>query len=94
MSFIFNRGNRPEPVLCFYINRTQQTQLVRFVKASNQLCDRFMRPDEHLLFEASPEATLDVYRPNAEGTTLIRSLSCDELSVSHELIEKMLRWLS
>jgi len=94
MSSAFKRVVCPEPILCFYINRTHQTQVARFVNAPNQLCDRIMRPNEHLLFEAHPGELLNVYCLNANGTTLLHSFSCNELSVSHELIEKMLRWLS
>jgi hypothetical protein len=81
-----------EPMLCFYINRTPQTQLARFVKASQD--DRVVRPNEHLLFEAVPGAILEIHVLTAESTTLVNSFSCRDLKVSNELIETMLRWLA
>ncbi|MDX2232624.1 MAG: DUF1830 domain-containing protein [Leptolyngbyaceae cyanobacterium bins.349] len=94
MSFARQRVSLPEPILCFYINRTPHTQLARFVKASQYNRDRVVRPNEHLLFEAAPGTVLEIHMLTEESTTLLNSFSCKELKVSNELIETMLRWLA
>lgn len=83
-----------EPLLCFYINRTLQTQIARFTPACDRVHDRLVRPTEHLLFEALPGAALEIYVLTAERTKLLHTLDCRDLTVSNELIENMLRWLS
>ena len=94
MSFAADYIGCPEPMLCFYINRTHQTQVARFCPVSPKACDRIIRPNEHLLFEALPGANLEIYTLVSDHTTLINSFCCKDLKVSNELIENMLRWLS
>lgn len=83
-----------EPIFCFYINRTSETQIGRFVDSLTQKPDRLIRPNEHLLFEAIPSEVLEIHQFTSGGMALFQSLSCKELRVSNDLIENMLHWLS
>jgi len=84
----------PDPILCFYINKTLQTQIVRFVTKDGIPCERIIRSTEHLLFEASPNASLEVHALTSKNTILLTSFSCKDLKVSNDLIETMLQWLA
>jgi hypothetical protein len=94
MSFASSCIAFSEPLLCFYINRTHETQIARFTRGSKQSHDRLVRPNEHLLFEALPGEMLEIYVLTVDRTMLLRTLDCRDLTVSTELIENMLRWLS
>ncbi|MDX2239521.1 MAG: DUF1830 domain-containing protein [Leptolyngbyaceae cyanobacterium bins.302] len=93
MSFASSCVRSSEPCLCFYINRSQQTQIAKFVNASVPRRDRIIRPNEHLLFEAPPAEILEIYVLASDQPLMLTSLSCRELIVNPELIESMLRWL-
>lgn len=86
-----------DSILCFYVNKTTQTQVARFTTDTRQECDRLIRPEEHVLFEAQPGSKIDIYVLKScqvlEQALLLNSFSCQELAVSHELIETMLRWV-
>lgn len=83
-----------DPILCFYINKTPQTQVARFATLGGRVCDRIIRPDEHLLFDAYPGSILEIHLLTSEHTRLITSFQCQDLKVSNDLIETMLRWLA
>ncbi len=81
-------------MLCFYKNKSTQTQVVRFTQTGNKLCDRIIRPKEHVLFEAEPQAVLEIHQLTANHTLLLKTFPCRDLKVSNELIETMLQWLA
>lgn len=83
-----------DPILCFYINKTPQTQVVRLDQNGGYPCDRIMRPNEHLLFEADPDAILEIHRLIGDHALQRTLLPCKDLRVSNDLIETMLRWLA
>jgi hypothetical protein len=83
-----------DPILCFYINKTSQVQVVRLDQTGRQACDRIMRPNEHLLFEAAPDAVLEIHRLIGDQSLQLTRLPCKDLRVSNDLIETMLRWLA
>lgn len=91
-------GFRPvassEPILCFYINRTNHTQIGRIANASSSLLERVIRPGESFLFETCVEAELEVHLLTPDRAILLKTLPCSDLRISNELIDSLLRWLS
>lgn len=72
-----------ERVLCYYANMTDQLQIVRL---DSQVGDRFERlifPKQRLLFEALPQALLEIYA-GASRIPLQRIL-CSQIQVKETL---------
>uniref|UniRef100_A0A832H066 DUF1830 domain-containing protein n=1 Tax=Oscillatoriales cyanobacterium SpSt-402 TaxID=2282168 RepID=A0A832H066_9CYAN len=94
MSSAFHPVASSEPILCFYINRTNRTQIGRLTNPSDSLIERIIRPGESFLFEAYVEACLELHLLTPERSVLLKTLPCSDLRVSNELIDNLLRWLS
>ncbi len=77
-------------ILCSYKNRTPTVQIIRITNIPNWYFERVVFPGELLLFEALPEAVLEIYiseeaRPilgDCEASRRHRFL-CDWLKVKH-----------
>ncbi|ELS02223.1 protein of unknown function (DUF1830) [Xenococcus sp. PCC 7305] len=64
--------------LCCYVNRTDQIQIVRISNIDEWYFEKVIFPQQRLLFDALPEAELEVYSKNSSETTRI---SCEGLLV-------------
>lgn len=64
-------------ILCYYENATSQVQIARIANIPNWLFERVVFPQQRLLFEALPEALLEV-RTN---TSLLDQIPCLRLQV-------------
>lgn len=69
------------PILCYYANSTSQIQMVSVVQASQWLFERVVFPGQRFLFEAVPDALLEVRSPSALYGRLTRQIPCKELQV-------------
>ncbi len=73
-------ANWSERILCYYENVTQQMQLARIDNLSTWQSERVVFPGQRFLFEAPPDALLQVY-----GCTptlvLLNSIPCLRLRV-------------
>ncbi len=67
-------------ILCYYENATSQVQLARIANIPNWLYERVVFPGQRLLFEALPDALLEVHvcTPNM---TLLECIPCPQLRV-------------
>ncbi len=78
-------------ILCSYKNKTPTLQIIRITNIPNWYFERVVFPGELLLFEALPEAVLDIYiseeaRPiwSAPRSGSLRDrFLCDWLKVNH-----------
>ena len=66
-------------VLCCYINRTDKIQIARIANIEQWYFERVIFPQQRLLFDAPPEAELEIHANNREETTRIR---CENLLVN------------
>lgn len=57
-SLPINWSNR---ILCYYENATNQVQLARIANVPNWLFERVVFPNQRFLFEAIPDALLEVH---------------------------------
>ena len=70
-----------ERFLCYYINTSGQIQLARIVNIPGWMFERLVFPGQRLLFEAVPDALLEVHAP-ATTETLIERIPCFQLRVN------------
>jgi Domain of unknown function (DUF1830) len=62
-------------ILCGYTNNTSQIQIIRICNIPNWYFERVAFPKEMLLFEALPEAELEIHT----GMSLVEKIYCSEL---------------
>ena len=67
-------------ILCYYENSTNQVQLTRIINIPNWLYERTVFPGQRLLFEAMPDALLEVHACTVP-TTLLQAIPCLKLQV-------------
>lgn len=67
--------------LCYYGNFTSKIQIARIKNIPNLNFERVVFPGDRLLFEAQPEAQLEVYISRTGSEILLNKISCDRLRV-------------
>ncbi len=73
-------GDWSNRILCYYENATSQVQIARIANIPNWLFERVVFPRQRLLFEALPEALLEV-RSSAASLSLLDQIPCLRLQV-------------
>lgn len=68
-------------ILCCYVNDTQQLKIARITNISNWYFERVIFPGEKLLFEALPEAQLEIHMSRFSTVVLVEVTICDRLAV-------------
>ena len=68
-------------ILCYYKNTTSQIQVARISNIANWYFERVVFPGEQLLFEAVPEAELEIHTGKAVDRILADKIICDRLQV-------------
>lgn len=61
------------PILCYYINDTADTHIIRMVSESAYHFERIVFPEERVLFEAFVDSHLEIHSPFLDGTQITRS---------------------
>lgn len=74
-------SSEKSPVLCYYKNTTRKIQVARISNLSNWRFERLVFPEEQLLFEAVPEAELEIHTTTQTGATLSEKILCSRLQV-------------
>lgn len=72
-------GEWSNRILCYYENATSQVQVARIANIPNWLFERVIFPRQRLLFEALPEALLEVR--TSTSTSLLDQIPCLRLQV-------------
>ncbi len=70
-------------ILCSYKNKTPTVQIIRITNIPNWYFERVVFPGEMLLFEALPEAVLEIYSSEEARPILSDRFLCDWLKVNH-----------
>lgn len=68
-------------VLCCYINTTNSLQVARITNIPHWWFERVVFPGQRLLFEAVPDAQLEIHTGAASGSILSDKIPCDRLCV-------------
>jgi hypothetical protein len=71
---------RTDRILCYYFNATSKIQIIRSGQSPNWYFNRVVFPKERLLFEALPDAVLEIYEDTEN--TIKDSISCAYLRVN------------
>lgn len=71
--------------LCYYGNFTSQMQIARIKNIPNLKFERVVFPGDRLLFEAIPDAHLEVYISKTDSEILLNKIPCDRLRVNEEI---------
>lgn len=71
------------PILCYYINDTVDTQIIRMVSESAYHFERIVFPKERVLFEAFLESYLEIHSTSSGRDRITRS-ECRLLQVNEK----------
>lgn len=69
------------PLLCYYTNSTHKMEIIRITNISNWYFEKTIFPQERLMFEAFPEAILEIHTKIMGSSVLLAQIQCDLLSV-------------
>lgn len=75
-------SNQDCRILCCYFNATSKIQIVRITNIPNWYFERTVFPKQRLLFEALPDAQMEVHIGMLNSTILSNEISCDFLRVN------------
>ncbi|MBD3884551.1 DUF1830 domain-containing protein [Phormidium tenue FACHB-886] len=67
-------------ILCCYVNDPSKIKIARITNISNWYFERVVFPGERLLFEALPEAQLEIYISGFSAVVLVEVMTCDRLA--------------
>jgi hypothetical protein len=68
-------------ILCYYVNQTDKLQSASIIGISGWQCERLIFPKQRFLFEAIPQALLQIYAGTTVGTVLLEQIPCIRLQV-------------
>lgn len=74
-------------ILCCYVNATSQIQVARITNISNWYFERVVFPGQRLVFEALPEALLEIHSGMMASSILSDTIPCTTLSLVEEMVE-------
>ena len=66
---------------CCYINATASIQVARISNVENWYFERVVFPGQRLMFEAVPEASLEIHTGSMASAILSDTLPCSELAI-------------
>lgn len=75
-------------ILCCYVNATSKLQIVRISNSPHQYLERTVFPGQRLLFEALPQAQLEVHTNDIASAVLADTIPCHRLRVEEEAFRK------
>lgn len=73
-------------LLCCYVNATPQLQIVRISNIPRYYLERTVFPGQRLLFEALPEAKLEVHSSDMASAILTDTISCHRLQAEEGIL--------
>ncbi len=69
-------------ILCCYVNRTSNIQIARITNIPNWYFERVVFPGQRLIFEAVPEAALEIHTGMMASAILSDTISCQRIRVN------------
>ncbi|MBW4618136.1 MAG: DUF1830 domain-containing protein [Cyanosarcina radialis HA8281-LM2] len=71
--------------LCVYVNASNQIQIARIANIAEWYFERVVFPGQRLLFEAPPEAQLEIYTSKMATAILSEKIWCARLQVDDKI---------
>lgn len=81
-------NKHPNKILCYYVNSTEQVQIIKIRNPHHFCFERVVFPGQKLLFEARPDDQLEIFAGGLVSACLADTLLCEELKVQHENCHK------
>lgn len=73
--------NQTQQILCCYVNATSHIQIARITNIPNWYFERVVFPGQRLVFEALPEAQLEIHSGMMASAILSDTIPCERLRV-------------
>jgi len=73
------------PILCYYLNQTSEIQIIRISNIPNWYFEKAVYPKQRLIFEAFPEAILEIHTGIMASAILSDKIQCHRLRVQEEV---------
>ena len=74
----FDSGDR---ILCCYVNVTSKIQIARVTNITNWYFERVVFPGQRLIFEALPEALLEIHTGMMASAVLSDTIPCERVAI-------------
>ncbi len=68
-------------ILCGYVNATSQVQIVRIANIPDWYFERVVFPGQRLMFEALPQAQLEIHTGKLASVILLDQIPCVRLRI-------------
>jgi hypothetical protein len=75
-------NSEKNPLLCCYVNATSQIQVVRITNIPKWYFERVVFPGQRLVFEAIPQALLEIHTGMMASSILSDTLPCERLCIN------------
>ena len=83
----------PDPdndlILCKYVNETSNIHIARITNIPNWYFERVVFPEQNLVFEAKPNAILEIYSGMMLTATLKQTIPCKSLIINLDSEEQV-----
>lgn len=73
-----------DPILCCYVNATSKIQVARISNIANWYFERVVFPGQRLMFEAVPQALLEIHTGMMASAILSDTIPCDRLRIQDD----------
>ncbi len=77
-------NDRKNSILCCYVNATSNIQIARITNIPNWYFERVVFPGQRLMFEALPEAALEIHTGMMASAILSDTISCQTISIKED----------
>lgn len=81
-------NDKRDPLLCCYVNATNKIQVARITNIEHWYFERVVFPGQRLVFEALPEALLEIHTGMMASAILSDTIPCKRLSVEESNSEE------
>lgn len=69
-------------IVCYYVNVSSVLQIARIANIPNWYFERTVFPGQRILFEALPEAQLEIHTNRINSAILADTIKCDRLQIN------------
>ena len=77
-------ADQPDGIVCCYVNVSSRIQIARISNIPNWYFERVVFPGQRLLFEAVPDAQLEIHTGTMASAILSDRIACHSLQVGSE----------
>ena len=70
-------------ILCCYVNASSRMHIARITNIPNWYFERVVFPGQRLVFEAPPEALLEIHKGSMASAILGDTIPCDSIQIAY-----------